>query len=436
MPALILPPDVKLRFHEVANLKFPEDAQLIDLAFSPDGSLLAVAFRTFAYLYEHVQNSDTDHEEYWGLKAVYTIENLAARITCMNWTASTLLVFGFDNGDVSLMMASSEENILVGFQASDLPIKCIEIDQKSRFAAVVAGDDEVGFWEIPPGRGKGRVIAVTLDRPADTVFCASAFIGADWQARNYLPALDNTFQLPVNVCNVRWFDTTDKPTLVVAYQHQGIVKWEMDFTNGEGLIDGNPVRTQSPITSGIFSPTGELFLIPNGRNGYSVFEVQSGLSADEFVDYQFASAETPDYFDNDNAAFMFGEQWLVGASVGKLNLWEVKSRVLAQGIDLEGRFDGCSIGKIATSGVRRANVMENIRIAASLSHPFQQAQTTLVICKAFLMDEAVNAPILVQAATAPTGRGGGMLTWMLAHPWRTTVYGLLAIAIWVAALVQ
>ncbi|KAJ3520928.1 hypothetical protein NMY22_g12529 [Coprinellus aureogranulatus] len=399
MAALALPPDSKLRFHEVANLKLPEDAPLINLACSPNGSLLAIAFESFAYLYEHVKSSDTDHEEYWGLKAVYNIENVTARITCMNWTSSSLLVFGFDNGDISVMMSSSEENLLVGFQVSDFPVKCIEIDQKSRFAAIVAGDDEVGFWEIPSDPGRGRFIHITR---------------ADWVERNYLPPLDNTFQLPVNVCNVQWFDTNDEPTLVVAYQHQGIVKWKMDFAKGEGHIDGNPVRTQAPITSGVFSPNGELFLIPNGRNGFSVFEVHSGLSVDEFVDHQYASAPTPDHFDNRCAAFMFGGQWLVGASVGKLNLWEVKSRVLAQSIDLGGRLEGYSIGKIATSGVRRANVMENIRIAASLTHTFRQMEIGLVICKAFLMDEAVNAPILVQT---PADRNDGWPSWAFVHPW-------------------
>lgn len=105
-----LPPGCRLQYQPVAYLVLPADGALnvVDIAFAPDASLLVVAFKKKVHLYAHVRSSDIDFEETWSLRAIYTVQNEQATISCMDWLSNSLLVFGFDNGDITIVKASAE----------------------------------------------------------------------------------------------------------------------------------------------------------------------------------------------------------------------------------------------------------------------------------------------------------------------------------------
>jgi hypothetical protein len=100
--------DAKLEFHPVAQIDVGRQDMFIDHGYSPDGSMLAIAFAMFVWLYAHTASSDTSRQEAWALRAVYTLQDQNARITCMNWSGTSVLAFGFNNGFISLMKANSK----------------------------------------------------------------------------------------------------------------------------------------------------------------------------------------------------------------------------------------------------------------------------------------------------------------------------------------
>ncbi|KAF6757104.1 hypothetical protein DFP72DRAFT_1065943 [Ephemerocybe angulata] len=247
----------------------------------------------------HQPNLDNEYQEHWIPKISYRIPpNINGKITCMRWNGDDILVFGFDCGDVAMVLVSSQETILRGFDVSEYPITSIELDTASKFMAVVAGPKEVTFWEFMPVPGP-------------------------WKALIMLPTLHS--DLPVQIQSAHWVDGAGKPTLAVAYEQQGIVRETGD--------PSDTIQVAFPITSGYFSPTGHLFLQPDELGGFQVYDIRASRAVKEF--------RTPERQPHTSYA-----KFLLEITIAQeyANLY--------------------SIDRIAESGIRRGNTLENFRIAA------------------------------------------------------------------------
>ncbi|KAF6757101.1 hypothetical protein DFP72DRAFT_1065939 [Ephemerocybe angulata] len=339
----MLSPDSKLKFEVSTQINLLRDAVFVDLAFSLDGSLLAIAYTTCAHLYMHQPNLDNEYQEHWIPKISYRIPpNINGKITCMRWNGDDILVFGFDCGDVAMVLVSSQETILRGFDVSEYPITSIELDTASKFMAVVAGPKEVTFWEFMPVPGP-------------------------WKALIMLPTLHS--DLPVQIQSAHWVDGAGKPTLAVAYEQQGIVLWVMDFSRETG-DPSDTIQVAFPITSGYFSPTGHLFLQPDELGGFQVYDIRASRAVKEF--------RTPERQPHTSyAKFLLGGEWLVGT-----------------GITIAQEYANLySIDRIAESGIRRGNTLENFRIAAHFrSQTPAEPDDPVVVFKVFPRDDVPTAP--------------------------------------------
>ncbi|KAF6748403.1 hypothetical protein DFP72DRAFT_1074297 [Ephemerocybe angulata] len=362
----MLSPDAKLKFEVSTQISLLSNAQFVDLAYSPDGSLLVIAYQTCAHLLAHIPDKDAEYQEHWSTKVVYHISpDINGNITCMSWNGDGILVFGFDCGDVAMVLVNSKETILRGFDVSEYAIGSIELDQGSQLMAVVAGGREISFWEFMPVPGP-------------------------WKPLNLLPTLPSDLALRIH--GAHWIDGSEKPTIAVAYEQQGIVVWVMDFP----LDDANPsdtVQVPFPITTGFFSPNGHLFLQPDDLGGFQVYDIRQGRGVKEF--------RHPDSLQHTgHAKFLVGGEWLVGTGVGMLNFWGVRSRKLAHKISINPEYAALyDIDRIAESGIRRGNTLENFRIATHFARrnptESQGQGGEVVVFKVFPRDDLPTAPIIV-----------------------------------------
>ncbi|KAF6741256.1 WD40-repeat-containing domain protein [Ephemerocybe angulata] len=284
------------------------------LAFSPDGHYIAGTFDRKVVVWGLNVPAETQEEralEEWEQKLVYRLDDRVQdeALTCLVWTSSDFLLLGSSTGDVRVITIGKNATRMKGFQATRSPIRFLSLDQAGFFLAVVAGDREVSVWYFEEGEYSSYLFAF----PSLTV---------DGQ--------------PGCVTFLGWNQATGG-MLIVAYLGHGVFRF--CITIKCKLITMASVFSTNVLHrySGALSPNGNLFAIPGARGTFVIWDLNT---KDKVTVLHEPAEEVSAGHSRQNdrpSQFVHDGEFLFGAGIGKLNLWNASRNIRAQRLNLGGQ---------------------------------------------------------------------------------------------------
>ncbi|TEB22290.1 hypothetical protein FA13DRAFT_1566509, partial [Coprinellus micaceus] len=266
--------------------------------FSPQGECLAGAFDRYLTIWVCQSGPDDlgSPLERWVPKVNYSVneDDEHEEYTFLAWTKANTILAGTNSGYVKLIEIQPQGTRIDRFQATFLPVKYMALNGPGNLLAIAAGDNEVTLWDPP-------------NNPKD--------LEDTWKFRDRLPnphsRLANDEMLQVTSIA---FQGSHEANLLVSYLHHGV--------------------TCPPLSFGVsFSPDGRLLSIPNRKGTFDIFELPSKdklhtLKDDPRIRSMNATQRTrPGQFIHQGGFF-------IGASVGKVNIWDVQYNLRSQQISL------------------------------------------------------------------------------------------------------
>ncbi|KAJ2922072.1 hypothetical protein H1R20_g15024, partial [Candolleomyces eurysporus] len=264
-------------------------------------------------------------------------------ITFMTWSTADFLL-GTNAGDVKVVRVNEEEMTFDGFQASHHGINFMALDRAGRLLAVVARKSELCIWNWTDEDG--------------------------WSREHRLPAPDSRLAVgePVAITSLNW-SNVEEGTLIVSYLNHGVLQWKVATQTFDSLLNIDKVY------SGSLSPDGRFFAIPNRKLTFDLHDLRSKSKVDTFKDPEAlthsASLLTQQLRPG---VFLHEGRYFVGASVGKINLWNTTRNIRAQHLNLGEDFIDAPVAFLTVSQTGADDLIDNFRIATCVQGPKQQIE--------------------------------------------------------------
>ncbi|TFK61742.1 WD40 repeat-like protein [Pluteus cervinus] len=275
----------------------PEQSTVHAIAFSPDGTRMAVA---------------NDKEiVIWRLSDMKPVEGCDPKspTRCMVWLDNDHLLSGTGDGNLLCITKQTSPRprlTVTQFAGHQHPISSIDVDRLSPRCATTAGE-EVGIWSHSNG-------------------CT------DWLCDFYLPEppkFAHNQDVPVKALSAKWAQWQDN--LLVSYENHGVVLWNTRNSQTIRSIERNGAYISlAPPTSS----AEQLVAMSTSSLGVDVYDIGSGRACGTLlVQTQIQGAieeSSPISFAHDGLAV------LGGGYDGDLHLWDVDTRSVVQVLRHDG----------------------------------------------------------------------------------------------------
>ncbi|KAJ2911632.1 hypothetical protein MD484_g8781, partial [Candolleomyces efflorescens] len=324
-----------LQYQQVYTLPITKDSStpsplLRALAFSPDGRYFAGAFDRYVTIWrsKESQEGEEDTEEKWTQIFDFRIDDRSAseEITCLSWMPTGHILIGSNIGDVKIILLRDDDTLVRGFQSSTHPVRFVTLDRTGRLLAVVSGQHKIGIWQW-----------------IDSQEC--------WSRVHSLPPPEKRLASDdaVEVTSIHW-ERSGQSTLIISYLNHGI------------------------LYGGSLSPDGQHFAIPNRKGTFDIYNLSSRDKLDWLHDPDLQEAQKHVGLRSRPGVFIHGGLYFVGASIGKVNIWNTARSIRGQRLSLEDGFENSPVTLLTVSNTDGTQPIDSYRIAACTQGPKQVIQ--------------------------------------------------------------
>ncbi|TEB28532.1 hypothetical protein FA13DRAFT_1793997 [Coprinellus micaceus] len=257
---------------------------------------------------------------------------------------------------------------MVGFQATQYPVKSMTLSPDKSLLAISSGRNEITVWSRSAEVG-GSFITDSLNCSQPIRINGHLLSGAFcWQSKGRLPHPPSF--IPggdmLQVTSVAWTGA-ESAEIVVSYLHHGVFSWSVSPRfRSRKLIHIDKVCSIS------LSPDGKTLAIPNQTSTFDLYDLTSKDKLGTLTD--------PDAVDNSEAVskglrvrpgqFIHRGMFFIGASVGKVHVWCVGTGSRAQRLSLDPDRSHLPVTLLTTSNSNTTKCKE-YRVAACNRGPGQ-----------------------------------------------------------------
>ncbi|KAF6759010.1 WD40-repeat-containing domain protein [Ephemerocybe angulata] len=336
------------------------------LAICPEAQHIAGGFGHEVVIWQIDLDPDSggygaqDYQEKWDILTICHLNQLQGvgdfYVTCLTWASKKYFLFGSSSGEVFKLDKINRWKVGCDwkrFKPSTHAIKFLAMNRDG-LLAVACGDHNVAIWVYDE---------CSEDEDEE----------ARWDCIHRLPLPSSRIGdgALYEVTYLGWNEALPD-ILVVSYLNHGILSWNASLGQW-----GEPFEVDK-VYAGALSPDGRLYAAPGTRGAFDVFDLESKIRFRTLRDPEPVRNELP----REKARpcqFVHDGEFLLGADIGRINLWHIATATRLQHLDLnligadQGYVDR-PIGAFAISDTNNVQHNQIIRVAACSKGPYQDVE--------------------------------------------------------------